>query len=467
MTTSSLRQLLIICVLICCFQRSSASPQVDALTERIRNRIEAAGYPPLIEIQGELIYASQALPAFYEQRGFAPAWSDGTKPLPRVQTLINAIHEGLREALSPNDYHITQIRSINELFKDQKNLPKQDRFRLLVDLELLCTDAFLVYGSHLLAGRVNPETIDAEWQANRRDADIGKVLSKALADQEIGTALRNLLPEQTGYWRLRQALTDYRDIRYKGGWPAIPEGPKLQPGMTDQRVSILIQRLQITGDLQDIEADSNFTYDSRIENAVKAFQKRHGLEPIGYVGPQTLAALNVPARDRIRQIEINLERWRWLPQDLGKKHIIVNIADFRLFVVEEDSSILEMRVVVGRDYRRTPVFSDKMTYLVFCPYWNVPPGITINDVLPAIKKDPGYLASKNIRVFKGWDVNTVEIDPYTVDWSKVSGKNLQYRFRQDPGATNSLGHVKFMFPNKFKVYLHDTPAKELFEKQDR
>lgn len=156
-----------------------------------------------------------------------------------------------------------------------------------------------------------------------------------------------------------------------------------------------------------------------------------------------------------------------MPQDLGRRYVLVNIANFELDVVENSQPLIFMRVVVGRDYRRTPVFSDKMTYLVLNPYWNVPPNIAVQDKLPLIKKDPGYLTLQKMMVFQGWGADTREIGPETVDWSQVTAKNFYYRLRQDPGPMNALGRIKFMFPNQFNVYLHDTPTRELFAKTER
>jgi murein L,D-transpeptidase YcbB/YkuD len=162
-----------------------------------------------------------------------------------------------------------------------------------------------------------------------------------------------------------------------------------------------------------------------------------------------------------------MERWRWLPLDLGARHILVNMANFELDLVEGESVVMVMRVIVGKGYRRTPVFSDKITYLVLNPFWHVPPGIAIKDKLPLIKKDPDYLSKQHMRLLQGWGAETKEIDPKTIDWSTVSAKNFHFRLRQDPGPMNALGRVKFMFPNRFNVYLHDTPSKDLFEKTTR
>ena len=170
--------------------------------------------------------------------------------------------------------------------------------------------------------------------------------------------------------------------------------------------------------------------------------------------------------ERIAQIRINLERWRWLPVDLGERHIVVNIAGFRLFVVDSGRTVMTMRAIVGRPYRNTPIFTDVMTYLVFSPYWHVPSGIAGRDILPKIQKDAGYLRANGFQVFRGWDSDR-PIDPGTVAWASLTRANLPYRFRQDPGPQNALGRVKFMFPNDFSVYLHDTPSRDLFNETSR
>jgi murein L,D-transpeptidase YcbB/YkuD len=446
---------------------TSTQSTSHAIAERLRNRIEAARALPQLAVGEEQVYASKALPDFYEQRGYRPAWSTETGVSPYANRLVIAIRGADREGLRPADYHIDRIEALLEQVREAAVKEVEPASGLLVDLDLLLTDAFMIYGSHLLAGRVNPETIDPEWVANRRNVDMVLVLGRALDSGKIEEELNQLLPPQPGYLRLKTALAAYRRIQEEGGWSSIPEGHKLQMADRDPRVRAL--RARLTGIAEPGASVDNHSdlFDETLEQMVIGFQSRHGLDADGVVGLITLAALNVGVSDRIDQIEMNMERWRWLPQQLGSRYVIVNIADFMLDVVEEGQTVLSMRAVVGRNYRRTPVFSDKMTYIVLSPYWNVPPGIGANDIIPAVKRDPGYLVSKNIRVFHGWGSEAKEIDSRSIDWSKVSTKTPDYRFRQDPGPANSLGRIKFMFPNKFNVYLHDTPATELFDKVDR
>ena len=437
----------------------------EVVAERLRARIEAAGSPPEITIGEERIYASLALPLFYERRVYKPAWSDDNGPLPIADELVTAIGKADLEGLRPADYHLDRIdRTLAEV-KDNRAQSKPLNPGRLVDLDLLLTDAFLLYGSHLLAGRVNPETIGSEWIANRRDMDMAKVLQDALGAGRVSLALQDLVPPQRGYATLRAALAKYRKIAADGGWPSVSEGIKLQKGDSAERVGALCSRLEAEGYKVNGSPASMFGDD--LDLAVREFQRLHGLGVDGVVGPATIATLNTPAEQRVKQIEVNMERWRWLPQDLGRRHILVNIAGFELDVIEDSQAVLTTRVVVGKDYRRTPVFSDKVTYLVLSPYWYVPNALAVLDILPQLRKDPDYLSKKNMRVFRNWGAEAKELDPKSIDWPTVTASNFKYRFVQDPGETNALGRVKFMFPNKFNVYLHDTPAKELFAKSER
>jgi len=450
----------------------------NQVSEHLRNRIAVAETPSKITVQGELIHTLAMLSPFYERRVYQPAWIGDNGPFPQVDALLKAIREADSEGLRPGDYHLVRIESILTAMRQNQEQQKPFNPNRIVDLDLLLTDAFLLYGSHLLAGRINPETIDPEWSLERREVDIVEVLQTALDSNRIEEALKDLITPQPCYAKLRQALARYRDIAAKGGWPTVPDGPKMQKGDSDERVLALRARLT-AADVPDKELNSNrdlfnlFTYDfvllfdDALEQAVRKFQERHGLEVDGIVGPRTLAAMNVTVEERIRQIELNMERWRWLPHDFGRRHILVNIANFELDVVEDSQTVMTMHIIVGKPYQHTPIFSADMTYLVFNPSWYVPPSIAKKEMLPSIRKDPGYLAKRKIRVYQVWDDEATEIDPQTIDWSNVSAKNFPYRFRQAPGPKNLLGRVKFMFPNQFNVYLHDTPSKSLFSRAVR
>ena len=439
----------------------------NAVAERLRQRLEAAGLPARVEVEGEEVLANQMLPSFYENRLFRPVWERGL-----LGELLLVLRNAESHGLEPHRYH---LETLGTLVATRRAGSPAERLERSVDLELLSTDAFLVYFTHLVSGRVNPETFDPEWRALRREVDLEAVLVEAVETGEVRRVLEGLLPRQSGYDELRRALRRYRALASRGPWPTVPEGDKLERGVVHPRVQALAGRLAATGDLAEIptpdseasQALGDPVFDETLEAAVRRFQDRHGLEPDGVVGPKTVAALNVPARDRVRQIELNLERWRWLPRDLGERYLLVDIPAFSLDVVEGDAPVLSMRVVVGRPYRRTPVFSDQVRYLVLNPSWEVPHKLAVEDKLPEIRKDPEYLAKMGMHVYEGWGADQREVDPATVDWSQTTRSGFRYRLRQDPGPLNALGRIKFMFPNKHNVYLHDTPSRELFARAER
>ncbi|MGA1843978.1 MAG: L,D-transpeptidase family protein [bacterium] len=451
-----------------CALPSNAQTIMGEVRTNIMLRVEMLETGVPLSVEGDRIRSLTALPRFYYLRAFQPAWSDRFGPVRFVHSLIKAIHDATQEGLQPRDYHLTAIEGIfGRMLNDQKGKQWTDP-ALLADFDILLTDAFLTYASHLLFGRVDPETFERQWEHPRAEEDLARVLRDALVSGRIEAALQDLTPRDAGYTRLREALGQYRDIAAAGGWPMVPFVPKTRNREDRGAVVPLVNRLVISGDLRQNIYDSEVPFDAILAQAIRAFQARHGLTPDGVLGPVTLKALNVSADERVRQIELNMERWRWLPRDLGDPCIIVNIADFRARVFEGDRAVLEMRVVVGKDYRQTPVFSGTMERLVFSPYWYIPQKIAVEDKLPLILRDPNYLVREHIDAFQwgnnGW---LKEVDPNTIDWHMADPNTFPYKLRQEPGPWNPLGRIKFIFPNKYAVYLHDTPSQELFEKAPR
>jgi murein L,D-transpeptidase YcbB/YkuD len=438
------------------------------VSEHLRQRLEAMEIPLTLSVAGEPIYASVLLPRFYAQRRFRAAWSDYGAPVPQVEALLHAIRDASYEGLDPQDYHLTAIESmIGEIRRHQERQEPLDPARL-GDLDLLLSDALLTYGTHLLVGRTNPQVHDTTWFADNAGTELVDVLQRALDTDRVREALHSLVPPHAGYTRLRQALAWYRRIAADGGWPTIAAGPALRQGDRDQRVIALRSRLWTTGDLAVLsETGTADLFDATLEQAVQTFQQRHGLEDDGVVGPVTRAALNVPVEARLHQIVLNMERWRWLPRQLGPRYIQINIPDFTLAVMEYGQAVMTMRVVVGTPTQPTPVFSGTMTYLVLSPFWQVPPSIAKREILPRLRQNPEYLATHNMKVLQGWGAETRDIDPQSIDWATITRRNFRYRLRQEPGPENALGRVKFMFPNRYKVYMHDTPSRELFAKPVR
>jgi L,D-transpeptidase YcbB len=410
---------------------------------------------------GDRIYSSILVERFYKGRNYQPAWSrDGR--IMQADILITAVEEAYGDGLTPDYYHIGLIKSLVD--KADKKLLEPIR---MADLDILLTDAFITLGCHLSGGCVNPVTIESEWFAKRGNVDVSYALEQALKKKRIRETLMKFRPEQDSYARLRQALAWHRELLSKGEWPLVSTGPVLKKKSASDRVVELRKRLAASGDLESGEAIGGRLFDEKLEQAIIIFQKRHGLKADGIVGSVTLGTLNVPLKRRIRQMELNMERLRWILGNPEQRSIIVNIADFNLAVIENGKSILSMKVVVGKPYQSTPVFTANLTYLVINPSWNIPDNIARNEILKKIRKDPHYLAEQNIKVLKGWGAREEEIVPGTINWSVITADTLKYRFRQEPGPLNPLGRIKFMLPNRFDVYLHDTPSRRLFSENVR
>jgi murein L,D-transpeptidase YcbB/YkuD len=437
-------------LLLFCVSVTGVAQTRGELQQRLRNRIEAGLTTDSFDVMDERVYARETLRRVYPARSFEAVWVSDSGPSAVADRFVDWLAtEPARHGLRSEHYHLESIESL-----------VTDRVGALVDLELALSDAFLIVASHLLAGRLNPETLDAEWIANRRHRDLAPLLDDVANGADAGEILEQLLPRDPAYHALVEHLARLRTSRDAGGWPQVESGPTLRPGDSGSRVLQLSDRLLRSGDLEDASTSGDF--DEALDAAVRAYQRRHGLSADGLVGRATIASLNLPIQDRIDRIIVNLERWRWLPESLGERHVIVNIAGFSLDVVEAGQSIMSMRVVVGRPYRRTPVFSDTIRYLVLNPSWEVPATIATQDKLPLIRQDPDYLSSGGYQLLQGWGSDERVIDPYSVDWASITPRNFPYRLRQGPGPLNALGQIKFMFPNKFSVYLHDTPARELF-----
>lgn len=446
------------------FSPSRAMVPIEiSVAELIRQRLEMQA----LEASGHPLYSSKALSEFYERRGFRPAWvrPDGWNR--DATDLLNEIRTSDEDGLHPNDYHLPILHTLqNEspyLGSGQPALQAQT----LADADLLLTDAFLLLGSHLLNGRLDPETLQPHWHATRREGHLVRELEIALESHQISDVFSALRPSYPAYGQLKQVLRVYKDLASQRGWPTIDTRTPITLGERGEAIRQLRQRLTATGLIQAQENPDEDLYDETLADAVRQFQAHHGLEPDGVIGPTTLSAINVSVEDRIRQVEVNLERWRWLPLNLGREYILVNIANFTLQVVSDAQTVMEMRVVVGKPYAQTPSFNAMMSYVVLNPSWNVPKNIANNELLKHVQDDPQYLSKYDFKVLEGWGKDSREVDPLTVDWARFQEMGLTYRFQQMPGPHNPLGRIKFMLPNPFNVYLHDTSTPELFKESPR
>ena len=426
-----------------------------------------------------------AVRRFYERRGFRLSWLGRNGPEPATSQLLAALRTARRDGLSPSRYHPLQLE--RQLERAYRSKGRSDH----TALDVLLTDMCLRYAYHLERGHIDPSSIELAWYAPRRRSDLAAVVASALDKENLSQALDDLAPSHPEYAQLRELLARYRRIGRAGGWPRVPDGPTLRPDdlAPTERLQVLEQRLAAESYLDAAESavlqpaltpacrdlpdgpepveQSFATYDMQLADALRRFQRHHGIKVDGVIGPATRRELNIPAQQRVRQIELNMERWRWLPEHLGERHIRVNVPAFELALYEQGRAVLSMGVIVGKRGWGTPLFSDTMGSLIINPYWNVPESIAVEDILPKVRRDPSYLERNNFVVFNDWGHGAERIDPWGVDWASIPDDRLTYRFRQDPGPTNPLGRVKFIFPNQFHVYFHDTPKKQLFERTAR
>lgn len=359
-------------------------------------------------VAGERICDTAGLRTFYARRDARPAWDAAAHA-----SLLRAIDALSENGLEPNRYHREALHRLP---------PNAER-------DVLATDAFLIAATHLSQGVVDPQFVRPAWCALPPRLDVAAILQTALDEHTIEATLAGLATHHEGYVRLRRALADYRAVARAGGWNIVPPGRALRIGDDDARVVDLRRRLGVGG--------TNTKFDSGLDVHVRHFQSHHGITEDGIVGPETVREMNVSAADRVRQIAVNLERWRWMPEDLGESYLIVNIAAFRLDVIEGDHSLLTMKTVVGKEYSRTPFFAARITDVIVNPWWHVPDSIATKELWPKQQRDPSYFAREHMVVTNG-------------------------RIRQRPGSWNALGRLKFNMPNGYDVYLHDTPAKDLF-----
>ena len=392
-----------------------ASDLSDGVAQILREKLTTSTRSHRVHCRKELLCGPDVLHRFYTRRDFRPAWSVNTELLPQTAALMETVRAAQREGLRPEDYHLTALELLLAEVRRHTVLNSPVEPLLLADLDLLLTDTFLLYGSHLLTGHVNPETIQSEWLIKSRDADLGGILEEALVTNRIEHSLKSLSPTHPGYAALRDVLREYRVIETLGGWPNVSSGPTMERGDRGKRIRKLRSRLAASGDIDALTAGDPDVFDSDLKEAVRRFQTRHGLEVDGVVGRDTLRALNVPIERRLEQIRLNMERWRWLPHDLGASHIRVNIANFELDAIDEGQPGMTMRVVVGKRYRRTPVFTGIMTYLELNPFWHVPAKTAWRDILPHAQNDPQYLTRRKFRVFQSRAHDAPEILPHEID----------------------------------------------------
>ena len=435
-----------------------ASAESDPSQESVREKVEQIRLYKSLKIGDASIASSTVVPDFYERRGFQLAWVKRSS----IEDLFRAIRESEEDGLDPRDYHLAALEQLRlGLAASPTATPA-----MLADFDILLTDALVRLGYHLMFGKVDPERLEPSWNMSREliGYEPAVIIQQALDSESLYRAIDREKPTHAFYTELKAALAAYRAIKAAGGWPQVPSGPPLKPGMSDERVPTLRRRLSLTGDLAAQFADHSRVFDGALVEAMKAFQRRHGLAADGVLGRETLAALNVPVEERIQQLLVNLERERWVVHALGSTFIVVNVAGYNSYFIKDGRMVWQGRAQVGRPYRQTPSFKSELTYLVFNPTWTVPPTILAQDYLPILKQDPSYVQRKGLKVI---DRTGRAVEPRQVDWSHYSSSYSPYLLRQAPGPKNALGRVKFIFPNDHAVFLHDTPNQKLFDRSER
>ncbi|MEE8044976.1 MAG: L,D-transpeptidase family protein [Thermodesulfobacteriota bacterium] len=474
-----------------------STAQVSQVT---RQKIRGSKYAPKILIQTKNIKAYKTLPKLYEERNYVPLWIENGGPSSQAYEMIEIIRNSDNEALDPDYYNISEIESILKRIEQDRNSGDSYEALDLAELELLLSNSFLTYTHDLHYGRVRAEQINLELLSGERPVNLSKLLVTAVKTDQVQETLEGLLPKYPMYAMLRISLKEYREIAAKGGWQPVAYGNKFKKGARGQRVLALSKRLKVTGEL-DSSIPGSEVFDDSLDQAVRKYQQRNGLYVDGVVGISTIEALNVPVEERISQIELTMERWRLLPQYLGNRYILVNIANYHLYGIENNNDTINMRIVVGKPQWNTPMFSEEMTHLIINPYWNIPPSIFKDDIAPKIMEDSEYMSKQNMdamglkapekivveeaevvevvenveatEVTDGDNTGETELSEVEIQNKKAQEEYIskvlsgKYRLRQNPGPGNPLGRIKFLFPNKHSVYLHDTPNRGFFKKAQR
>jgi murein L,D-transpeptidase YcbB/YkuD len=395
-----------------------------------------------------------AVAVFYRERKYKPLWLDAEGRLNRSYDLLQVIIHAEDEGLEPSDYYLDEIRK----YWDSKTLKES------IYLDLILTAAFYRYSNHVYSGRFDPHELDVDWHIQNRPLDVSSLFTDMDRKESITQILKELPPQHSGYQLLKKQLRRFRELKQQGGWQRFKPGPTLELGVHHQQVLQLRQRLEITGDLLEYSLRDIDVFDHALAEAVKRYQVRHGLKVDGRVGGETRRSLNITVDARVRQIRINMERWRWMQRQLGERYLMVNMTGFELYIMENGSAVLVMPVIIGKSYRATPSFSGQISTMEYNPYWTIPTKMTVEDFIPRQINDPAFFAKKSIKLYRGLGSNTQEIDPQTVNWNQLDKNRFPYWLRQDPGPKNPMGRIKFLFSNPYAIYLHGTPDKHLFDR---
>ncbi|WP_133512122.1 L,D-transpeptidase family protein [Candidatus Thiosymbion oneisti] len=423
--------------------------------DSVRARLEQLRDDGKPTVAGAPLVSVGLLDDFYRRRNDRSVWHSSRQ----VDDLLRLVEHSIDEGFQPSDFHAGEI-----VATARGRAPSDLSAATRADLEILLSDSLLRLIHHYRHGKIDPRRLGKHRNHGQGASahDLIDDLERVIRAEDLQVAVEGLASRPRFYKRLQQGLVRYRRIAAAGGWPQIPAGRSLRPFMRDSRVPIIRERLRATGDFTGAASNSPL-YDQALKTAVLAFQRRHRLGADATVGPTTRAAMNVSVTKRVNQIRINLERMRWISDGLPDDFLLVNIPEQRVKLFRDGRPVWSSRVIVGRRDRPTPAFRDQMEYLEINPSWTIPPTILKKDILPVVRRNPGYLKRRGLQVVTR---SGKPVSPRSVNW-KVSPASFPYLIRQPPGTRNALGQVKFMFPNQHSVYLHDTPSRSLFKRARR
>jgi L,D-transpeptidase YcbB len=394
----------------------------------------------------------------YGDNDYQAIWPDRERALEALSIIGASDLDGL----DPRDYHHDELMS---MWRHQDDVSADKTLRR-ARFDVLLTDGLLLYARHLLEGKMEPHRLDPSFNYKRRDFIPEKIaanLKQAIQEHSLTQAIDAIRPSSAFYLQMKAALVHYRALADAGRFRPLSPEVLLKPGQSHSNIVALRKRLRDTGYLDPDDTRSDY-YDDQLVEAMRQFQQDHGLDVDGIVGRQSYELLNLSYAARVDSLRINMDRLRWLVQDPSREYIVVNIAGFELYYIRHDELIWETPVMTGTVEHQTPIFTERLKYLEFNPTWTVPRSIILRSLLPKFKANPNYVVDNNYDLI---DRAGKKVNPLALNWSALNNNNFPYSVVQQPGENNALGRVKFIFPNRYAVYLHDTPSRALFSRSAR
>jgi murein L,D-transpeptidase YcbB/YkuD len=455
--TGACKILIFSVVLTLIFLSSSCKNSSTRFSDEDQQVLDSTYYIDYIKAEVKLSDQLHWVKSFYRVREFKLAWFKKNTIVPQAEKMLEVITKAAEEGLDPADYRLADL---DKLFKELRASKRDfDKFtEIQKELDVVLTGTYFLWASDYYRGLVVPnENKEIEWDVKQNKIRLDGALMTVLGERESHYPYESFSPLHDEYSRLKASLAEYRKIQLSGGWPTVAGSPKLKRLQSSNVIQAIRKRLGMP------ETEGS-VYNDEVFDAVQKFQAIQGLKPDGVLGAETVKIMNISVNDRIKQIILNMERWRWIPRSFEPDYLLVNIPEYKLYVYEAGKEKLSMNVIVGKAINNTPVFNDKMEYIVLSPYWNVPFSIIKEELAPKIASNSSYLDRLDMEVVTS---GGEKINPGSINWKNLTEENWKYVLRRRPGPKNDLGDVKFIFPNSNAIYLHDTPRDELFSQTKR